>query len=403
MPRHPYKWTKRDPSLPVAVLPVMMALAVVVLAGCSSSFSIDRPLTQRPQDWPQEGGGAGRGGQVAVTRGVRPTAVTAENGVEAGSSVLWEYSQDGASGRAVPLFVDDAVLVFSTTGMVEMVDARSGDEIGSVSCDWFIHATPAISDSHLFIATAGADPLLFCFDLVGRTKRYETRYPSVHAALCAVDSGVVVVSRRGRVSFFTSADSVAMWNMNIEDVVTAAPAAGDTLAVIAGQNGDLTALSLRDGARSWRQPTGAAFLAGPVVRDGAIAAVNSAGRLVLAGLHDGRLRWSRSFDQPVWQSPAWRGDTIAVALSGGDIVLLHSSDGRELARYALGELPGAAPLFVGDRILQLLRNGRLMAIDLSGGVVEEWARLPRRSETQVLVTPYGIVMVDEEGEVVCFR
>lgn len=391
-----------------AVASIVSILGAVFLAACSSSFTLDRPLTPQPQDWLQEGGGAGRGGHVSVADDDRPADIhhgdVLQGDVETvGPAVNWEYSQDGAAGRAAPLFVDDAVLFFSTTGMVEMVDARSGDEIGSVSCGWFIHATPAVSNGHLFVATAGADPLLFCFDLAGRIKRYERRFPSVHAALCAVDGGVVVVSRGGRVSFFSTEDSAAVWITELEDVVAAAPAASDTLVVIAGQNGDLTACSLRDGTKRWRQPTGAAFIAGPTVRDGAIAAVNSVGTLVLAGLHDGELRWSRSFDQPVWQSPAWRGDTIALALSGGDVVLLHAADGRELTRYALGELPGAAPLFAGNHILQLLRSGQLMAIDLADGGIEERARLSRRSETPVLVTSYGIVMVDEEGEAVCFR
>lgn len=377
---------------------VCLLLGVLLLGACSTSFHLDRPLTPREGDWLQEGGNATRQRDAS---GMQTAEQQVRNSSDIAAGVLWEYSMDGPASRAAPLLLDSAVLFPSSTGLVEAVDLRSGEDIGQAPCVWYIEATPAVSGTDLFVATAGVDPLLHCFDLAGRVQRYRTRFPAVHAALCAVDGGVIVAARMGRVARFEARDTAAVWTTELPGVVTAAPAAGDSVVVIAGQDGDLTALSANSGKQLWRLPTGTAFLAGPAIRGDAVAAVNHDGTLVVAGLHDGSLRWKAQLGQRAWLAPAWRGDTLALALSSGDLLLLRASTGAELARFALGELPGAPPLFAGNGLLQLLRDGRLLEIDLADGVVAERYRLPVRSETPVLVTPDGLVMVDEEGEAVC--
>jgi eukaryotic-like serine/threonine-protein kinase len=387
-------------------------------AGCATSYRLDRVIEAGPHDWLQEGGGPGRGNVSSIplpsrTREASDSADTFDTGgtsdtgesAEGNAAVapLWEFSLDGPAGRAAPLYVDGAVIFSSTTGLVEAVDMSSGDRIGTFPCKWFIHATPAVAGGSLFVATSGAEPLLLCFDLQGRGVLYETRIPSAHASLCAIDGGVVLTARNGGIARYLTGDSAAVWRHALEDFVTAPPAAADSTVVVAGQNGDINALDLRDGSPLWRLSTGSAFLAGPSIRNGAVAAVNSAGLLCMVDLRSGTSRWSLELGEAVHYGIAWRGDTLAVAMSGGDVLLLRDSDGHELARIRMGELPGAAPLFAGGTLLQLQRRGVLLAIDFASGGTREIARLPGGSETPPLLTPEGIVLVDEQGEAICVR
>ncbi|MBE0645861.1 MAG: PQQ-binding-like beta-propeller repeat protein [Bacteroidetes bacterium] len=427
----------------ITILPVLALL----LVACSTSYELERPLTPQPGDWLQLGGDARRSniagnpgegnatsessrqeGSDAYGDGearadadearadadearadadearadadeARADADEAHADVDEG--IVWKFELDGPAAKAAPLLVDGAVLFFSTTGVGEAVELSSGERIGVFPCKWFIHATPAITDGCLFVATNGIEPLLLCFDLKERVIRYETLIPSVHASLCAVGKRVIMAARNGVVAAFAAADTVPLWRTALEDVIIAAPAASDSVVVVAGQNGDLTALAVTDGRRLWRVSTGDAFLAGATIFGTSVVSVNSAGVVRLVDVVTGELRWTHDLGQPVYQGLAVRGDTIAVALSGGDLVLLDAADGSENVRIATDELPGAAPLFHERGILLLQRRGVLMDIDPRTGGITEIARLRTRSETPPLLAPHGIVLVDEQGEAVC--
>jgi outer membrane protein assembly factor BamB len=400
---------------------LIYALLSLMYAGCSTTFTLDRPLVPAEGDWLQLGGNEGRT-HVAIQNRIAEGAVlnrdqkkritdsdkadidkADSNNVDFDpkTTTIWEFSLDGRGAKAAPLLVGGAVIFSSTTGIAEAVDLRSGELVGVFPCKWFIHGTPAIAAGCLFVATNGIEPLLHCFDLKERILRYEARIPSVHASLCAVGGGVIMAAHSGEIARYLPDDTAAVWKYALGATVTAAPAASDSLVFIAGQNGDLVAISLASGELRWRIPTDAAFLADPSARAGSVAAVNSTGAMILADAESGELRWRREFGEPVYQGIAWRGDTMAVVLSGGDVVLLREADGFEFTRYHTGELPGAAPIFDGGRLLLLHRRGSLLAIDIASGARHEIVRLPLRSEAAPLLTEEGIVLVDEEGEAVC--
>lgn len=381
--------------IPELQLPIALTF-LSLLAACGSSLYLDRALEPRQYDRLQHGGDAGRTNVISSGEGKL-------TGTGDGMQVMWEFSLHGAADRAVPLLVDGTVLFSSTTGRIEVVDLHSGRRIGRFPTQRFIESTPAVIGRSLFVATSGREPLLLCYDLEQRRLRYQHLIPPVHAALCAVGDRVVYVAGNGEVACHGFHESAPLWTVSLDDRVTAAPAASDSVVVVAGQNGDLNALAISDGRALWRISTGAAFLAGPSVQGDAVLAVNVEGGMTMAELGDGQVRWRRTFAAPVYQEAAWRADTVAIALANGDVVLLHATDGRELGRFCTGELPGAAPQFHGGHILLLHRKGDLLRIGLRSGEITRIAQLPARSRTAPLVTPHGLVLVDENGEAVCVR
>ncbi len=375
---------------------LILPLLAAWLSSCSSTFDLERPLSPKAGDWLQLGGGAER--RNTVVADVPPMRPPSAGDSTSETSVIWEFSLDGPAAKAAPLLVDGTVLFSSTTGWAEAVDLESGEKIGAFPCKWFIHGTGAVADGCFFVATDGAEPLLLCFDLRDIRTRYERRIPSVQASLCAVGDRVILATRTGEVECHDGHDTAAVWRARVDGMITAAPAVSDSVVVIAGQNGDLNALHTGSGRKLWRRSTGGAFLAGATIRGDAAVAANAAGLVTMVELSSGDPRWTAALGEPVHQGMAWRGDTLAVALSSGDLVLLRAEDGMEIERIATGELPGAAPLFIGSGILLLQRRGTLVHVDPATGRITEIAHLNSRSETPPLVTPVGIVLVDEEGE-----
>ncbi|MFZ1728757.1 MAG: PQQ-binding-like beta-propeller repeat protein [Bacteroidota bacterium] len=376
----------------------IISIAALLLTACSSSYELDHALVPQPHDWLQYGGDAGRSNFVREPSEARRAAYFPAPTDSA--EIIWEYSLDGPAGEAAPLLLQETVLFFSKTGWGEAVDLASGDKVGAFPCQWYIHATPAIAAGCLFVATNGNSPLLLCFDLKDRIIRYRTGIPSVQASLCAVGQRVILAARNGEVRSYAERDTVPLWRTALHDLITAAPAANDSVVVVAGQNGDLNGLSVSDGRKLWRISTGSAFVAGPTVNGQFAVAANLAGVITMIDASSGEIRWQVELGEPVYQGIAWKDNALAIPLSGGDLVILHPEDGKELARISTGELPGAAPIFYANHILLLQRRGVLVGIDPVSGSVTEIARMDSRSETAPLVTPAGIVLVDEEGEAV---
>jgi outer membrane protein assembly factor BamB len=368
---------------------VLPLFALVFLSACSSASWLDAPVTAGAADWTQEGGNAQRTHAHTQFPGT---------GVDE-----WEFSLDGLGGGAGMLLRGGTVFFPSVSMIVEAVALGNAGRIGGFKTDGINTSTPAILDACLFTATMAADARISCFDLTTGKSRWVRRTGAIAAALCAHDGQLFAVSIGGTVSCFTPADSLERWKIELDTPVHAAPAAVDTVLVVAAANGDLHGLSVRDGRQIWRRPTLAALQAGPVILESRVVAVNRAGRVMALDVHTGELLWEQPGTSPVYYTPAAQHNRILVPFSSGVLLLLDAETGGILRSIDIGELPGASPQIVDGTAYQLARKGLLFRIDLESGEYRVVHTLPLRSETPPLLTPLGIILVDEYGEAVMVR
>jgi outer membrane protein assembly factor BamB len=284
--------------------------------------------------------------------------------------------------------------------IVEAASLRDADLTGEFPVEGVISSTPVILGEHLFVATVSSVSRLHCFSLVDGTLGWQRTIDAVQSALCAHDGAVFAASRDGQVYRFAASDSTEQWNVDLDARVRAAPAAADSVLVIATAAGDVYGLSARNGMQLWRVPTFASIAASPVIVGGRVIAVNREGRVVAIDLHEGTLLWEQQLDAPVYYGPAAQSRRLVFPLASGALVLIDPEQGATLGRVECGELPGASPQLAGDVAYQLLRKGLLLRVDLADGTHTTVAELPQRSETPPLLTPQGIVLVDEDGEAV---
>ncbi|MDT8324274.1 MAG: PQQ-binding-like beta-propeller repeat protein, partial [Bacteroidota bacterium] len=258
----------------------------------------------------------------------------------------------------------------------------------------------AILGDRLFVAATSAASRLMCFSLADGLLQWQRSIDAVEAALCVHDDAVFAASRDGKIYRFSAQDSTEQWRVDLDVRVRAAPAAEDSVLVVVTSAGDVHGLSVRSGQALWRVPTFAAFEAGPVIVDRRVIAVNRDGRVTAMDLDDGTVLWEQQLDAPVYYAPSAQPHRLVFPLSSGTLVLLEPERGSRLAEIDCGELPGASPQVAGDVAYQLLRKGTLLRVDLLRGSVEAIADLPLRSDTPPLLTPAGIILVDEDGEAV---
>lgn len=365
---------------------VLLTAAVAFLAGCGGSAWLDGPVRTGDADWTQEGGSAAR-----TSVYVRPP----------GDGITdWDFSLDAAAGRAGLLLRGETVFFPSVTMIVEAAALQDAELVGAFPTDGVNASTPAILGDHLFVATSSTVSRLLCVSLSTGAVQWQRTIKPVEAGLCAHDDAVFVAMRDGRIARFAPEDSTAHWQVDLDVRVRAAPAAADTVLVVVTSAGDVHGLSVRSGRALWRVPTFAAIEAAPVIVDGRVVVVNREGYAAAIRLDDGAVLWELPLGAPVYYAPSAQPHRLVFPLSSGLLVLVDPERGEPTGRIDCGELPGASPQVTGDIAYQLLRKGVLLRVDLIRGKCETVATLPLRSETPPLLTPRGIILVDEEGEAV---
>ena len=361
------------------------------IAGCGSFTWLEQPLDRSPHDWPQHGGGASR--SFAVQEFASSNAAAGNTDGEE-----WDVSLDGSGGAASPLLIGDMLLLPSISATIEAVRLSDAEKTGEFNGKWFIEATPAVLGNRLFVATVGSESPLLCFSLRDGSRLWSRVFEPVEAALCVHDGSVYAAGVRGSVARFDPEDSVEVWNTRVTGSVRAAPAAADTLLVVGTETGDLIALSTNSGETVWRVPTFSAIQAGPAIAGRMVVAVNRRGTVTAVHLRDGAVAWERETGSPVYYAPAHRDGKLLLPLASGELLMLRADDGTLLRSILIGELPGASPLLGTRFAWQLARKGALYRVELETGETAIMHTLPERSETQPIMTPRGILLVDEDGE-----
>jgi len=75
--------------------------------------------------------------------------------------VSWKYLQKGNSGESSPVVCNDKVISCSKSGIVSILDARSGELLWEYDTGEQITACPAVIKGRFYVLTAKGT--LFCF------------------------------------------------------------------------------------------------------------------------------------------------------------------------------------------------------------------------------------------------
>ncbi len=360
---------------------VLIALAVVASA-CSSASYLDAPLAA-----------------TAPSSQVVPSgrSLTAQPLLP-----VWEHAIDGYAGSMEMLRMGDHALLPGVSGIIDIVELRSGRQTGRINVQGFLHATPAVVGDRFYAVSLAAEITLQCHSLIDASLRWSARIEPTEGAVCAAGERVLIVSNTGKVMCFNVADSIPLWTRRLQGTFSTGPVAADSVIVVAGENGQLSGLSLRDGSVRWQHQSGAAFVAAPASDGRMVCAVNRKGRLIMVDAHSGEVRFTRDLGEPVHIAPVFSGESILIASSGGDLLWLSRGDGHEQRRVRIGKLPGAPPQTAFGGIVVMARDGTLLFVGPETEEAVELTSLKLRSATPPLLTEFGVLLVDEEGNATMF-
>lgn len=356
------------------------------------------------------GDGSGRKGRVTappVITGGRIFAMDGDNTVyaldETGGSRVWKHeikvvskgkTREGRAGileRAMNPLVGDAGgrdkesvgggvaavdgTVFATSGLgvIQALDANTGELIWSRRMNTPIHSAPKVSggrlfaisdDNELFAVNAATGDVLWTYQgIVESARMLTTPSPAV------VDDVVVAPFASGEIVALQAQNGNVLWQDSLSSAgrltplaslndISGGPVVADGYVIATAQSGVINAFDLRTGDRIWTQPAGS--LGFPWVVGDFVYTVTTNAEVVCMSKVTGAVIWIkelRGFKKEKsrkgrisWSGPVLAGERLVVFSSKGEAVELSPYDGSILREFDVSGSVFVPPVIANETV-----------------------------------------------------
>lgn len=428
-----------------AIVPSMLAVLAISLAGCSDSLpslpklsdinpfaekqvplpgkripvledksrmgadlaAADRPLTfpapSQNDGWTQPGGSASNAfGHLALNASVRQ---------------IWSQNVGSGSNKygkltAQPLMYDGKIFVLDAAGQVTALSASGGSTV------WRVSLTPekersdkgfggglAIDNGRLYAAT-GFGTVVALDPKSGKSLWTRVVGVPLRMSPTATQDRVFVTTTEGELVSLNGSDGAENWRYRglpekASIISNASPAIEGDVVVAPFASGEVVALKLGTGEQIWsenlsssgasRTMSALASLtdaARPVVDSGIAYATGHGGRTIATSVRSGERLWSASLGGI--QQPWVAGEAVFVADTNGQLAALTRRDGK--VAWSV-KLPGTNAKWSGP----VLAGGKLWVVSSTGSLVSVEATTGKIASTLELGTPVFIAPIVAQG------
>jgi len=225
-------------------------------------------------------------GGVTSSANFAPEAKSGQSWVLFGSYDGFLYCLDAKTGRliwkletesyvhATPAVAGSRVYVAGCDGYFRTVRLSDGRELGKVSLDGYTAASPAVGAGKAYVGTFENEVLGLDLTVPGGAPRVAWRYQHpertfpFYSSAAVTPRAVLLGGRDKLIHALDPATGKLLWTFATPARVDASPvvAGGEVLA--ASKSGTLYALDLATGKKLWEYETGAPLAASPAIADG---------------------------------------------------------------------------------------------------------------------------------------
>lgn len=351
-----------------------------------------------------------------------PTPMTELTPIEAEIQIhtLWKksvgdgYSEFNSSLR--PALLNNRLFIADQDGLIEALDAKTGESLWDVDTDLSLSAGPGLGDGLVVAGTHNGE--VIALSLEDGSTRWTSQVPSEILATPRIADGIVVIRTiDGKITGLDQQSGEPLWvyersvpALSIRG--TGSPAIASGWVIDGYASGKLVALQLKDGKLIWESsvitPRGRSELdrlidldTDPIVLDGIIYVAGYQGGISAVSLQEGDIIWQRQemsstaglamdmrdfyltdTSSRIWAlvqrngAALWKQDALlyrkltAPALHQGHVVVadvegyvhwLSTLDGHVVARIRIDDEAIEAPPLVEDDVLYVYSQSGVLA------------------------------------------
>ncbi len=366
---------------------IVVALVLMLVAGCSNKYRLDREQITADSPWPFHHGTVAATGSNDGTFDGRLTEV-------------WAKKLRGKP--AGPLTIYNNQLIFpGSKKYIEFYDLATGDRLGKYKSKGYPLTGLVMADSVAFYSLAWRRNRVEAIDLVNRKKLWRRPLKDATAGSIILDNSLFIGSADGILYSLDLKDGADRWRFESEGRFTAALSAGYGLLFQPAEGGKLLVISVSDGELKYAVTLEAPIVA-PVAVGDLIYAGDIEGQLYALSPDDGSIVWTKPVGGPIWSTPALSGNRVLVSNSAGYLVALDATTGSELWRYDATAVIKASPLVIGNFVVVVTMAGMLTTLELASGTLVDKVQLDGAISTSPVTDGKYLMVATERGKIRCY-
>lgn len=280
---------------------------------------------------------------------------------------------------------DGKVYVTSGLGVIDALDAQSGNRIWRKRIFTPLHSAPKVAngrlfaitdDNELFALNAETGDVLWTYQAIVESARMLTApSPAVidDVVIAPFTSGEIVALRvqNGGVLWQDALSSAGrLTPLSSLNDIAAGPAIADGYVVASAQSGVMNAFDLRTGQRIWTQPAGT--LGFPWIAGDFVYVVTTTGQAVCMSKLNGAVVWitqlqnfkneKKRKDRISWTGPVMAGERLVTMSSQGKAAEIDPFTGTVIREFKVGGPVYVAPVVANGTLYVLNDDANLIAL-----------------------------------------
>ena len=394
-------------------------------SGGNSTHSMQRLTSDGSLDkaWTKDfGKGSSNKGRIVappVIQGDRLFVMDANNNVQAlsadGGSRIWQHkvkiNETGKTRRGRKSFIDrvrdplsfsdaggvdrhgvggglsivgDVVYLTSGLGVIEALDASSGESLWRRELRVPLHSAPVVQGGRLFAITDDNELYALNANTGDTDWTYQGIVESARMltlpAPAVVDEVVIAPFSSGELVALRVQNGGVLWQDSISgggrltplaslNDIASGPVIADGFVIASAQSGATNAFDLRTGQRVWSQPAGT--LSFPWVAGDFVYTATTNGEIVCMSKLDGQLVWLTQLDtfknekkrekKIAWSGPLLIDDKLIVFSSRGAGIELNPFDGSVVREFKTGQDIFVPPVFANGTLYVVSDGAKITA------------------------------------------
>lgn len=280
---------------------------------------------------------------------------------------------------------DGKLYVTSGLGVIEALDAQTGQSIWRKRLATPMHSAPTVSngrlfavsdDNELFAVNAATGDVIWTYQGIVESARMLTA-PSP----AVVDDVIIAPFASGELVALRVQNGVVLWQdalsasgqltplSSLNDIASG-PVIADGYVIATAQSGVISAFDLRNGQRVWSQPAGS--LGYPWVAGDFVYTVTTGGEVACLSKTSGAVVWTKQLqafkkekkrkDRIAWAGPLLIGEQLLTVSSRGQAVELNPYSGEIIREFKLGDPVFVAPIVANQTVYILNDKAKLTAL-----------------------------------------
>ncbi len=278
----------------------------------------------------------------------------------------------------------NVVYVTSGLGVIEALDAASGESLWRREIRVPLHSAPAVKDGRLFAISDDNE----LFALNAQTGETQWTYRGIVEsarmltlpAPAIVDEVVLAPFSSGELVALRVQNGGVLWQDSLSgggrltplaslNDIASGPVVADGYVIASAQSGVINAFDLRTGQRVWSQPAGT--LSFPWIAGDFVYAATTNGEIICMSKIDGQLVWLTQLEtfknekkrkkKIAWSGPVLVDDKIIVFSSRGVAMELNPFDGSVIREFKTGQDVFVPPVFANGTLYVVSDGAKLTA------------------------------------------